>query len=272
MKKKINLQFLITVGMAIILTAVLAVAFFYYFFKNETFSNLKAYAKTLQIAHVNYDEITGIRITVIDRDGNVNYDSDADVATIGNLANRPEISDALTEGEGKIVERSKKFGQNTFYYAMLTEDGNILRVSKDARNIVSMLAFASPWIIAVMSVAFGVCFILNHFLTKSFIAPIKEVANNLDNLDDVTVYRELKPFVTVIKKQHEDIVRNAMVRQEFTANVSHELKTPLTAISGYSELIETGLAGGEDITRFAGEIHHSAQRLLSLINDILELS
>lgn len=62
------------------------------------------------------------------------------------------------------------------------------------------------------------------------------------------------------------------MRQEFTANVSHELKTPLTSISGYSELIESGMATNEDVTRFAGEIHKSANRLLSLINDIIQLS
>ena len=62
------------------------------------------------------------------------------------------------------------------------------------------------------------------------------------------------------------------MRQDFTANVSHELKTPLASISGYAELIETGMAKEEDICRFAGEIHKSSLRLLSLINDIIELS
>ena len=62
------------------------------------------------------------------------------------------------------------------------------------------------------------------------------------------------------------------MRQEFTANVSHELKTPLTSISGYSELIENGMAGEENIARFAGEIHQNAGRLIALINDIIELS
>lgn len=62
------------------------------------------------------------------------------------------------------------------------------------------------------------------------------------------------------------------MRQEFTANVSHELKTPLTAISGYAELIEHGMASGADTVRFAGEIHNNASRLLTLINDIIQLS
>ena len=82
----------------------------------------------------------------------------------------------------------------------------------------------------------------------------------------------MHPFVTTIKKQHDDIIKNAIMRQEFTANVSHELKTPLTAISGYSELIKNGMAGSEDIGRFANEIYTNANRLLTLINDIINLS
>ena len=80
------------------------------------------------------------------------------------------------------------------------------------------------------------------------------------------------PFVNTIRKQHDDILKNATMRQEFTANVSHELKTPLTSISGYSELIESGMATDQDVTRFAGEIHKNSKRLLTLINDIIRLS
>ena len=94
----------------------------------------------------------------------------------------------------------------------------------------------------------------------------------MDASDSIKVYKELVPFVNTIKKQHEDIMRNADMRQEFTANVSHELKTPLTSISGYSELIESGMAGGDDAKRFATEIHKSSQRLLTLINDIIKIS
>jgi len=67
-------------------------------------------------------------------------------------------------------------------------------------------------------------------------------------------------------------MKGARMRQDFTANVSHELKTPLTVISGYSELMENGMATPEDVTRFSHEIHKNATRLLTLINDILRLS
>ena len=86
------------------------------------------------------------------------------------------------------------------------------------------------------------------------------------------VYKELAPFMATIRKQHENIMNNATMRQEFTANVSHELKTPLAAISGYSELIENGMATDEDVIRFASEIHRNCNRLLTLINDTIRLS
>lgn len=105
------------------------------------------------------------------------------------------------------------------------------------------------------------------FSDKSIVEPIEYLANNMDASESVKVYKELVPFVTTIKRQHEDIMRNANMRQEFTANVSHELKTPLTSISGYSELIESGMAAGDDAKRFAGEIHkaHKDFSRLSMI-------
>ncbi len=95
----------------------------------------------------------------------------------------------------------------------------------------------------------------------------------MNNIGRTEAYEELSPFIDAIKSQHDDVVQNAMMRQEFTANVSHELKTPLTAISGYSELIENGMASSESETRrFAKEIHGNANRLLTLINDVIRLS
>jgi two-component system phosphate regulon sensor histidine kinase PhoR len=92
-------------------------------------------------------------------------------------------------------------------------------------------------------------------------------------------YQELKPFAQTIWNQHENISqqlkeleKSERIRQEFTANVSHELKTPLTSISGYAELIENGMTKTEDLSRFGSEIRKNATRLLHLINDILELS
>ena len=98
------------------------------------------------------------------------------------------------------------------------------------------------------------------------------MAENMEDTTKAPAYKELVPFVNTIRAQHENILMAAKVRQDFTANVSHELKTPLTAISGYAELIENHMAGPEQETRFAQEIQQNSNRLLSLINDIIRLS
>ena len=122
---------------------------------------------------------------------------------------------------------------------------------------------------------------LSKRITKTLITPLQGIAEHadgsefavpFDELKSVKVYKELVPFVTTIKRQHEDIMRNANMRQEFTANVSHELKTPLTSISGYAEMIATGIAKEEDVQNFARRIHSESSRLLSLIADIIQLS
>ena len=119
---------------------------------------------------------------------------------------------------------------------------------------------------------FALCMVVARYFTRKLLAPIEKLATNLNEKEKIETYSELMPFINMIYKQHEDIIKGARMRQDFTANVSHELKTPLTAISGYSELIENGMATEENTRHFAGEIHKSATRLLTLINDIIRLS
>ncbi|MCR4587070.1 MAG: two-component sensor histidine kinase, partial [Lachnospiraceae bacterium] len=94
------------------------------------------------------------------------------------------------------------------------------------------------------------------------------------NLEDnsVPVYKELEPFARKIRSQHENILAAAKSRQDFTANVSHELKTPITAITGYAELIENGMVEVDSEKHVAEQIRRNAERLLSLVNDIIQLS
>ena len=135
-----------------------------------------------------------------------------------------------------------------------------------------ILVKAIPYIVVMVLCLWGVCMMIAHFLTEKIIRPIKNMAEDINNREVLQTYEELQPIMDTIRKQHEDILHSALMRQEFTANVSHELKTPLTSISGYSELIEAGMTNEEDTRRFAAEIHKNAIRLLSLINDTLELS
>ncbi len=216
-----------------------------------------------------------VRATVITPEGAVLYDSNADIGGMDNHAGRPEVAEALREGEGRSVRQSSTMQRSTFYYTILLPDGNVLRVARESHSIWSILYRSLPAILAAVCAILALCVFLSRYLTASLVAPIGRMVEDMDHMDHIgekEIYVELLPFAKTIRTQHDAIVRNANMRQEFSANVSHELKTPLTAISGYAELIENGMAAGQDAVRFASEIRRNANRLLMLINDTIRLS
>lgn len=281
MKRKINTLYILLSVSAVVLTLVVTTIVYYGILQQEVLDNLRLYAHTLEqtVGEENYEAYgiaqageDQIRITVVDADGTVLYDNETDAGALENHKDRPEIQEALTQGEGSKVRRSDTMNESTFYYAMMLPDGRILRVARESGSFFSVLSQVFPLICLIVVILVSTSIIFSSVLTRSIIRPMERMAEDMDAVDRTTTYKELMPFVDTIQKQHEDILRGAQMRQEFTANVSHELKTPLTSISGYSELIENGMAKGEDVERFAKEIHKNAQRLLTLINDILRLS
>lgn len=150
--------------------------------------------------------------------------------------------------------------------------GHRLSPEVSAEMLEEVMFRSAPLILVVMAGMIGVCFLLSRALARWILRPIEQMAAQPGKAGEVAHYPELEPFVSTIRSQHEEIMRSANMRVEFTANVSHELKTPLTSISGYAELIESGMAAGEQGQHFAGEIRKSANRLLTLINDIIQLS
>lgn len=279
MKKKINTQFLIIAAIAILCTALFSGLVFYDIFKKEITTELQAYAHMLVTVsscddleeNLKKDNYT-MRITMINPDGSVEYDTKAKIDEMDNHRLRPEIIKAMKYGEGEAIRKSETLDSNTFYYAVKMDNGMIIRVAKESSSIYAVFKNSFPIIGAVTIVIFIFCIVLSHFLTKSLITPIEKMSKDISNVSEISTYKELIPFMYTIQKQHEDIMKNAKIRQDFTANVSHELKTPLTSISGYSELIENGMATNEDVVRFATEIHRNSNRLLILINDIIRLS
>ena len=199
-------------------------------------------------------------------------DSDVNADVLGNHKERPEVKEAIEKGSGKSIRTSNTLSHASYYYAIRLSNGNILRLAKESQSFFSFLIRVSPFIGGIAILLFVVSIFLSRLFAKSIVKPIEMLAKNMDREELATGYKELTPFLNTIQKQHRDIVKNSNMRQEFTANVSHELKTPLTSISGYSELIAGGMAKGEDVVRFAGEIQKNSSRLLTLINDILQLS
>ena len=280
MRRKINIQLIGIAIAGIVATLILMSAVFYDLFKKQVQDDLMANINILKSTGIFQQEkaeeinidLDDLRITWISGDGSVLYDNNADVGVMENHLDRPEVEQALLEGTGQAVRKSSTLNKSTFYYAIRLEDGSVLRAAREAKNILSVFESAIPSIVAIILVMMICCVGLARFLTKNLLKPIEEMAVNIEGYTVKPAYKELVPFANTIRAQHEDILKGAKMRQDFTANVSHELKTPLTAISGYAELMENGIVQGEEVKRFSGEIRKNANRLLALINDIIRLS
>lgn len=266
---------------AILETLLLSLGVSYDMLKTQVMGEIRSYAYLLaEFANQEQEQSWSyldslseeLRITVIENDGTVIYDNYANAQDMGNHAGRKEIIEALADGEGTAVRNSDTLSESLFYCAVATKEGVIIRVAKQASNIWGILFRMLPLTGLIVVLLLVICAALAKFITNRMIAPIEKMAEHMNNLDSVEVYDELRPFVATISRQHEDILKSASMRQEFTANVSHELKTPLTSISGYAELMENNLVDGENVAHFAKAIHQNADRLLTLINDIIRLS
>lgn len=351
--------------------------------------SLGEYLNTYKTA--DYELITSIggehRITLIDRDGQVLYDSAENAGTMENHANREEVMQALQSEKAEALRFSDTLRKTTWYYSVRLEDGRVLRVSAAMSSLLSSMLDALPLTLLLLFLLLILSFFVVSKATKRFIALINAI--DLEHPDDTEIYDELAPFVTTIRKQNQTIrkqiqllqekqlefsaitnnmqegllivdnhgavlsynksvlsllsvnsniaVRGANVfefdrseefrgavgealqketaecvikkgghylqvnvspvtqaelvqgvvvlvmditekhnreklRREFTANVSHELKTPLTSISGYAEIMMTGIVKPEDVPVFSGKIYKEAGRMITMISDTILLS
>lgn len=325
------------------------------------------------------------RITWIEEDGKVIFDSETDASGMENHGNREEVKEAVKKGTGESMRYSTTFTEKTMYYAKLLEDGTVMRVSVSRATVVFLLYGMIQPILMVLLIALIISAVIASRLSKKIVDPLNKL--DLDNPLENDVYDEISPLLTLIEKQHKQIdshvreldrkqnefltvvrnmneglvllnrdikilsinnsaalffsadescigkdfitierahdielvIENAIEhgtgeiqvsrsnrqyqlnisriedkgsiagavllifditdkvfaernRKEFTANVSHELKTPLQSIMGSAELIESGLVDKNDMGRFIGNIRSEASRLVTLIEDIIRLS
>lgn len=284
MKSKINIRLVGIAILAVIATVIGITIIYYSLFQKQVRAELSVSAKLLKDTHyfesVNNDideidlstDLSELRVTWIDEDGTVLYDNDASAELLSNHNDRPEIQEAFDKGSGEAIRKSDTMKKNTFYYAVLLDNGTVLRVAINAQSIWSVFMSAAPIIALIILLIIAICIFLSHMLTKQLLLPIEMMAENLEDSDYESPYKELDPLAEMLRSQHADILAAAKARQDFTANVSHELKTPLTAISGYAELLDGGMVGEEQQKHFYQEIRKNADRLLALINDIIRLS
>ena len=284
MKSKINIRLVGIAILAVIATVIGITIIYYSLFQKQVRADLSVSAKLLKDTHyfesVNIDideidlstDLNELRVTWIDEDGTVLYDNDASAELLSNHNDRPEIQEAFDKGSGEAIRKSDTMNKTTFYYAVLLDNGTVLRVATNAQSLWSVFMSAAPIIALIILLIIAICIFISHMLTKQLLLPIETMAENLGDSDYESPYKELEPLAEMLRSQHTDILAAAKARQDFTANVSHELKTPLTAISGYAELLDGGMVGEEQQKHFYQEIRKNADRLLALINDIIRLS
>ena len=323
------------------------------------------------------------RITWIDGDGTVLFDSAADAQALENHASRQEIQEALESGVGESIRYSATMAERSYYYALALTDGSVLRVSGEQYTVLTLVLGIGQYIAIILLAALALSLLLASRVSRAIIRPINDI--DLEHPEQVDTYEELTPLLNRIARQNRQIqsqveelktkqqefatitenmsegllvidtetdvlsynhaalrllgaskvegsvlslnrslhFRDAVdaslhgrhsealmelegrsyqlianpvhegeavvgavlmlldvtereerekLRREFTANVSHELKTPLTSISGFAELIKNGIAKPEDVKHFADNIYSEAQRLISLVGDIIRLS
>lgn len=405
MKRKIYLSLSLISTIAILLSTILLVLIFYNFHMNKSKESIRDYGITM----ANYLELSNpqdigdilnhdsnIRTTLIHHKGDILFDSNKESSEMENHINRPEVQRALKTGKGESLRHSSTFEKDTYYYAILLSNNNILRVSEEIDSILSVFLTILPGIFLVFFFIFFMSLSLSSFLSSKILKPIDNITKNMENLliknelDTLDIYDELLPLVKTLVKQSEkinlqlkdikekadimDTIMSSMneglvlidndkyilsindssikllegnknlsyidksfislcrnleindaidqvlqskknhelilqlnnkyiyffispvftnnsplgtvilmvdytekykidlIRKEFSANVSHELKTPLTSIIGYSEMIQNGMVQGKDITKFASIIKKEGDRLLNLVDSIIRLS
>ena len=225
-------------------------------------------------------ELGNTRITLIDTDGTVLYDTEAEADTMPNHASRPEVESAFANGRGDAERASTTLGEVMLYEAVLLENGTVVRLAQEQAGYLSILVGMLPPLAVLVALCAIVSLVAARRESRAIIEPLLEVDRDHPRRHLENPHNEMVPLLERIETQRQELKRqvrvladNDRMRREFTANITHELKTPLTAISGYAELISSGMVSDEaDQRDFAHRIFNEAGRLTALVNDILTLS
>lgn len=268
-------------GVSVItITAVLILSVFYSYSDNQLKEQLRVVESVVENQLAQDDDTAfisnhidkNVRITLVAKDGTVIADSQESVNKLGNHLNRQEIQQAIKNGEATVTRHSDTQEKKVYYFAKQLDNGNVLRVSAEAKSIGKFFSDYIIYIFLCIIVVIVAAVFVSMGITKSIVKPITQLGQSLDNIDKFKSDEELKPLVNALLQQKKKQKMLDKQKKQFTANVSHELKTPLTSIAGYAELIETGMAKPEDIKPFAGVIRKQALRLVNLSEDIIQLS
>ena len=243
-----------------------------------------------QIVEISSQMNNDYRITIIDNDGSVLADSETgNPETMENHKNRKEVKEAFQDGFGTKVRNSSTIKGSMMYAAYCSPTQHkVIRISIHHDVITDLMKMMVPSIAISLLLALSVAGVLTNKFANSVTKPILEISHKLEGIYDEKIdfnfphyqYDELNIIArttTDMSKSVQDYIRKLekekTIRQEFFSNASHELKTPLTAIRGYAELLQSGMASDTNMQKeFLGRIHSEVEEMTSLINDILMIS
>lgn len=256
--------------------AFLFISNMYGYFEKQIFSELQTESKFLEkyILDEELDHLASIktknRITLIHSDGSVYFDNKVDVSKLENHGSRKEFLEAKNKGSVQISRFSSTMTEKTLYFARQLANDDALRISCNQHSVWVLVLGMSQILMVMFVIAVIISGISASWISRKVVEPLNKI--DLENPEATPVYEELKPFTKRISEENYEKLQREELRQQFTANVSHELKTPLTSISGFAEILKAG-GTDENTTRdFASSIYDESQRMITLVNDIIKLS
>lgn len=285
MRQRIMIHVTVLVVLSVLFTYLAASLVLYHKYRGDMQADVIKEAEYIRYSLENVEEeylekdlgqLTTSRITVLTPQGQEIYDSNPEESQ-EDYKVMEEIREAGEQGSGQALRFSEMLSHQTFYYAVKLENGNILCVGKTVDSIFRTMLSSFPLLGLIMMLILALGLLYTNYQTKRLIEPVNclDLENPLKNV----VYEELRPLLRRVDQQNrqiashvEELKQAEQVRKEFSANVSHELKTPLMSISGYAEIMKNGMVRQEDVPEFAARIYDEAARLSRLVQDIIELS
>lgn len=259
------------------LCALIFISNIYGYFEQKIFSELETQAVFLEqyLADSNLSDLKKFnsiknRITLIHKDGTVYFDNMVDASRLENHSLREEFVAAKEKGAAKVSRYSSTMTDKTLYFAKSLQNGDVLRISCDQHSVAVLVLGMSQTLLIMLVLAVIISGIAAVWTSRRITNPLNQI--NLEKPESCAVYEELKPFTKRIAEENYEKIQREELRKQFTANVSHELKTPLTSISGFAEILKNGGTDEKTTKDFAGTIYEESQRMISLVNDIIKLS
>ena len=259
------------------LCALIFISNIYGYFERKIFSELETQAVFLEqyladstLADLKKFNSIKNRITLIHKDGTVYFDNMVDASRLENHSLREEFVAAKEKGAAKVSRYSSTMTDKTLYFAKSLQNGDVLRISCDQHSVAVLVLGMSQTLLIMLVLAVIISGIAAVWTSRRITNPLNQI--NLEKPESCAVYEELKPFTKRIAEENYEKTQREELRKQFTANVSHELKTPLTSISGFAEILKNGGTDEKTTKDFAGTIYEESQRMISLVNDIIKLS